>query len=69
MKEGLGKWVVWGCGRRKVGIKRLREKKDDWVGCVFWELREDVEVKEDEVGWVVEEVGMNMEYVLGEYKK
>lgn len=55
-------------GTRAVAIKKL-SSSIDWVGSIFCEFTDEMEVSEEEVHQVMHEVAMNIQYNLPEFKE
>lgn len=55
-------------GTKAVAIKKL-SSSIDWVGSIFCEFTDEMEVPEEEVYKVMHEVAMNIQYSLPEFKE
>lgn len=55
-------------GTRAVAIKKL-SSSIDWVGSIFCEFTDEMEVTEEEVHQVMHDVAMNIQYNLPEFKE
>lgn len=67
VKDKVAKSLLAVNGCNAVAIKRLNNATD-WVGNIFCEFTDEMEVSEEEIHRILHEAAVNIQYILPEYK-
>lgn len=53
-------------GTKKVVIKRLSDNRHDWVGSIFCEFTQDLDINEKDIHKLLNEAALSIQYILPE---
>ena len=69
VKDRYSQSIMAQCGTSNLIIKRLNDNKHDWVGSIFCEFIDPMEVTETEAKEILHKVATNIQYILPEIRE
>jgi hypothetical protein len=56
------------CGTESVIVKKLSDNRHDWVGSIFCEFTDKIEISEDEAQELLHKAATDIQYILPEIR-
>lgn len=61
--------IISSCGCQNAIIKRLSDNRHDWVGSIFCEFTNSMEISEEEAREILHNAATNIQYILPEVRE
>ena len=61
--------IISSCGCKSAIIKRLSDNRHDWVGSIFCEFTNSMEISEEEAREILHNAATNIQYILPEVRE
>lgn len=68
ISDSYTKSIISSCGCVNCVIKRLSDNRHDWVGSIFCEFSEPMDISEEEAHNILHNAAINIQYILPEIK-
>lgn len=69
VKDRYTQSIMSQCGTTNLIVKRLNDNKHDWVGSIFCEFIDQMEITETEAKEILHKVATNIQYILPEIRE
>lgn len=68
VKDRYAQSIFSSCGTKNVIVKRLSDQKHDWVGSIFCEFTDPMDISEQDAKDLLHNTATNIQYILPEIK-